>query len=63
MDNIGSTLRENILEANVTISTDHGMGLFSLDFGKAPLDIDVTPMDNSRTKCHTHIKSLTDIPR
>ncbi len=43
MDDIGSSLRENILEANVTMFTDHGMEPSALDSGEVPLDIDVTP--------------------
>ncbi len=49
MDDIGLSLRENILEANVTVFTDLSLEPSVLDSGVVPLDIDVTPMDNSKT--------------
>ena len=49
MDDIGSSLREKILEANVTMFKDLSLEPSALDSGEVPLDIDVTPMDNSKT--------------
>ena len=49
MDDIGSSLRERILEANVTMFKDLSLEPSALDSGEVPLDIDVTPMDNSKT--------------
>lgn len=49
MDDIGSSLRENILYANVAMFRDHGIEPSALNSGEVPLDLDVTPMDNSKT--------------
>ena len=49
MDDIGSSLREKILDANVAMFSDHGIEPSALDTGEVPLDLDVTPMDNSKT--------------
>lgn len=49
MDSIGSSLREQILQANVTMFRNHGFAPTPLSNGKVPLDMDVTPMDNSKS--------------
>ena len=49
MDDIGSTLRPKILEANVDMFRTHGVEPSPLETGEVPIDIDVTPMDNSKT--------------
>ena len=49
MDDIGSSLRENILYANVAMFRDHGIEPSALNSGEVLLDLDVTPMDNSKT--------------
>lgn len=49
MDDIGSSLRPKILEANVDMFRTHGVEPTALGTGEVPVDIDVTPMDNSKT--------------
>ena len=49
MDDIGSSLRPQILEANVDMFRTHGVEPSSLETGEVPVDIDVTPMDNSKS--------------
>ena len=49
MDDIGSSLRSQILEANVDMFRTHGVEPSALDTGEVPVDIDVTPMDNSKS--------------
>ena len=49
MDDIGSTLRENILQANVDMFYNNNVNPTPLSNGYVPLDIDVTPFDNSKT--------------
>ena len=49
MDDIGSSLRQQILEANVDMFRTHGVVPSALDTGEVPVDIDVTPMDNSKS--------------
>lgn len=47
MDAIGRSARKAILNANVNMFTAHGIAPGALAVGIVPLDIDVTPMDNS----------------
>ena len=47
MDVIGRSARKAILNANVNMFTAHGIAPGALAVGIVPLDIDVTPMDNS----------------
>ena len=50
MDDIGSLLRNEILRANVVMFNNYGIHPSPLPNGYVPLDIDVTPFDNSKTK-------------
>ena len=50
MNMIGRTLRDEILKANVTMFQNLDIHPTELENGKVPLDFDVTPMDNSKTK-------------
>ena len=50
MDDIGSSLRPQILEANIDMFHIHQMGPSALTSGEVPVDIDVTPFDNSKTR-------------
>jgi len=50
MDDIGSSLRPKILEANVDIFRTHGVEPTAFETGEVPVDIDVTPLDNSKTQ-------------
>lgn len=49
MDDIGSSLRNEILSANTELFTSYNIQPTALQSGLVPLDIDVTPMDNSKT--------------
>ena len=49
MDNIGSSLRSQILEANIDMFRTHNVMPTTLSTGEVPLDIDVTPFDNSKS--------------
>ena len=49
MDDIGSSLRSQILQANVDMFRTHKVAPSGLPIGEVPLDIDVTPFDNSKT--------------
>ena len=49
MDDIGSSLREEILNANVDMFNSFNVQPSALESGLVPLDLDVTPMDNSKT--------------
>ena len=49
MDIIGRTLRDEILAANITMFNTIGAKPSSLPCGFVPVDIDVTPCDNSKT--------------
>ena len=49
MDEIGSSLRDPILSANVTMFQNHEIMPTPLPQGYVPVDIDVTPFDNSKT--------------
>lgn len=50
MDDIGDSLRSDLIEANVEMFTAHGVEPSPLPGGEVPLDMDVTPIDNSSTK-------------
>ena len=49
MDEIGSSLRGGILQANVDMFRNYGIKPSPLPNGYVPVDIDVTPFDNSKT--------------
>ena len=49
MDDIGSSLREEILNANVEMFNTYNIKPTSLASSMVPIDLDVTPMDNSKT--------------
>ncbi len=49
MDDIGSSLRKEILMANVTMFQSYGIKPSALPNGYVPVDIDVTPFDNSKS--------------
>lgn len=49
MDDIGSSLRNEILSANVEMFKTYNIKPSALDSDLVPLDLDVTPMDNSKT--------------
>ena len=50
MDDIGSSLRQNLLQANVSMFRTHHVTPSELPQGVVPVDFDVTPFDNSKTK-------------
>jgi len=50
MDEIGSSLRDEILKANIKMFNQYGIEPSPLPNGYVPVDIDVTPFDNSKTK-------------
>ena len=49
MDDMGSSLRKEILGANVEMFKTYNIKPSALDSDLVPLDLDVTPMDNSKT--------------
>ena len=49
MDLLGSSLREEILNANVSMFNTYNIQPSALGSGYVPVDLDVTPMDNSKT--------------
>ena len=49
MDDIGDRLREQILNENVEMLLANNIEPGALPDGMVPVDIDVTPMDNSKT--------------
>ena len=49
MDDIGSSLRHQILEANVDMFRTYGVSPTALSTGFVQVDIDVTPFDNSKS--------------
>lgn len=49
MDDIGSSLRQQILQANIDMFRTHDVVPTALPTGEVPLDIDVTPFDNSKS--------------
>lgn len=50
MDDIGDSLRQTILEENVALLLANDIKPTALENGYVPVDIDVTPMDNSKSK-------------
>ena len=50
MDDIGDSLRETILNENVELLISNKIQPAALPNGLVPVDIDVTPMDNSKSK-------------
>ena len=50
MDDIGSSMREKILSENMEMLRSNGIVPSKLPSGYVPVDIDVTPFDNSKTK-------------
>ena len=50
MDDIGDSLRESILNENVSLLLANKIQPSALPNGLIPVDIDVTPMDNSKSK-------------
>ena len=59
MDDIGSSLREEILNANVDMFNTFNVQPSALESGLVPLDLDVTPMDNSKTHKEGESKTIT----
>ena len=49
MDDIGSSLRPQILNANITMFRTYNLKPTALSTGEVPVDIDVTPFDNSKS--------------
>jgi hypothetical protein len=49
-DDIGNSLREKILAQNVQMLRKNGIIPGALPNGFVPVDIDVSPFDNSKTK-------------
>ena len=49
MDDIGCGIRKQILEANTIMFGTHGVEPSALSTGEVPVDIDVTPFDNSKS--------------
>lgn len=49
LDDIGSSMRTAILNANIDLFKSHGLSPSCLENGFIPVDMDVTPMDNSKT--------------
>lgn len=50
MDDIGDSLRQTILEENIALLLANEIKPTALENGYVPVDIDVTPMDNSKSK-------------
>ena len=50
MDDIGDSLRQTILEENIALLLANDIKPIALENGYVPVDIDVTPMDNSKSK-------------
>ena len=50
MDDIGDSLRQELLKENVAVLKANGIQPSALPNGLIPVDIDVTPMDNSKSK-------------
>ena len=50
MDDIGDSLRDSILQENVSLLQANKIQPSALPHGLVPVDIDVTPMDNSKSK-------------
>ena len=49
LDAIGNSLRKQLLDANVKLLLTHGVLPSAISKGLIPLDIDVTPLDNSKS--------------
>ncbi len=49
MDDMGSSLRSQILQGNIDMFRTHNVTPAALPTGEVPLDIDVTPFDNSKS--------------
>ncbi len=49
MDDIGDSLRPNLLDANVDMFVTHSVFPGAFPGGEVPVDMDVTPFDNSKT--------------
>ena len=49
LDGIGNSLRKQLLDANVKLLLTHGVLPSAISKGQIPLDIDVTPLDNSKS--------------
>lgn len=49
LDAIGNSLRKQLLDANVKLLLTHGVLPRAISKGLIPLDIDVTPLDNSKS--------------
>ena len=49
MDDLGDSRREDILQTNLSMFTAYGIKPGTLPCGLTPLDIDVSPFDNSKT--------------
>ena len=49
LDAIGNSLRKQLLDANVKLLLTHGVLPSAISKGQIPLDIDVTPLDNSKS--------------
>ena len=50
MDDNGSSFRKEILDANAEIFNSYNIKPTSLETDLVPVDLDVTPMDNSKTR-------------
>ena len=57
MDDIGDSLRDTILQENVDLLKANGIEPTALANGCIPVDIDVTPMDNSKSR-----KKVSPVP-
>ena len=67
MDDIGASLREEILNANVSMFNAFHVQPSALASELVSLDLDVTPMDNSKTHkegvaCALYIRRLNEQP-
>ncbi len=50
MDDIGDSLREETLQSNIAVFKNTETGPGALPNGLVPVDIDMSPFDNSKTK-------------
>lgn len=55
MDDIGASLRSQILSENIEVLKSNGIVPGRLPDGYVPVDIDVTPFDNPKTTWDTGI--------
>ncbi len=58
MDDIGSSLRPQILAENIEMLRSNGIVPGKLPNGHVPIDIDVAPFDNSKTQKTGRIQDL-----